>query len=448
LIGCYAGSVPIKEELQQEVDVFTFRWDEDEDTKMRGDSLALEANDENHVSMLLNSDALLSLHDLELRSSSAVEFLTANLPSSPEPLLSAGPLSSPSLSPQLTDSLKGSSNPSSPFSDASSPLPSSPSPAPLLPTDSSNTMTAFLQPRSLTEQAPQHSTFSALYSSCGVAPHLVIAGPTNAAAATATAQTPLSTVSTPLTVSSVRPTTPATSGNVSPSPRASRARRDSLKGSGSGKKMTSVSSSRPRRRRAASTTAAREKQDRLEKDLASDDAAKAILAGPLTLEKLASLSSLKVSVLQKQLRMVNASTKGSKAQLIQRLVRYMYLFSQQHHHQLHHDALSLITCGLEQSTTGYSSSGGRCNGPFVDPTLINAEFGDHKPVRVVKTERGVKRSSSHRDGPAPDDPSVLSSSAPTASFATFLSTHVFPSPLQITLTGRIVEEEEEEEFSD
>lgn len=40
---------------------------------------------------------------------------------------------------------------------------------------------------------------------------------------------------------------------------------------------------------------ARDKQDRLERELANDDKAKAILSGPLTLEKLASLSTLKVS---------------------------------------------------------------------------------------------------------------------------------------------------------
>lgn len=136
--------------------------------------------------------------------------------------------------------------------------------------------------------------------------------------------------------------------------------------------------------------------------------------------------------------MVGASTKGSKAQLIQRLVRYMYLFSQQHRHQPHHHN------GLCVGTSENPES--RSPGPFIDPTLINAEF-NRIPVRV-KTERGVKRSIGSRDGPAPDERTVLSSSAPAASFASFLSTHVFPSPLQITLTGRIVEEEEEEEFSD
>jgi sialic acid synthase SpsE len=42
-----------------------------------------------------------------------------------------------------------------------------------------------------------------------------------------------------------------------------------------------------------------------------------------------SLSSMKVSEIQDQLRKYNASTKGSKAQLIQRLVRYICLFNQQ-----------------------------------------------------------------------------------------------------------------------
>lgn len=171
-------------------------------------------------------------------------------------------------------------------------------------------------------------------------------------------------------------------------------------------------------------------------EMAGDDLAKAILSGPLTLEKLASLSTLKVSVLQKQLKLVNASTKGAKAQLIQRLVRYMYLFSQQHRHQVHTSA-----CGLPHhlpTTTTAATAASRCSGPFVDPTLINADSVRAKAA----VERG--RSISVGDG----SPIPLSSSAPSLSVASYLSTHLFPTPLQITLTGRIVEEEEEEEFSD
>lgn len=170
-------------------------------------------------------------------------------------------------------------------------------------------------------------------------------------------------------------------------------------------------------------------------EMAGDDLAKAILSGPLTLEKLASLSTLKVSVLQKQLKLVNASTKGAKAQLIQRLVRYMYLFSQQHRHQVH------TPCGLphhQPTTIGTATTASRCSGPFVDPTLINADSVRAKAA----VERG--RSISVGDG----SPIPLSSSAPSLSVASYLSTHLFPTPLQITLTGRIVEEEEEEEFSD
>lgn len=131
---------------------------------------------------------------------------------------------------------------------------------------------------------------------------------------------------------------------------------------------------------------------------------------------------------------MNASTKGAKAQLIQRLVRYMYLFSQQHRHQVH------TSCGLShhQPTTIPATTASRCSGPFVDPALINADSVRAKAA----AERG--RSISVGDG----SPVPLSSSAPSLSVASYLSAHLFPTPLQITLTGRIVEEEEEEEFSD
>jgi hypothetical protein len=171
----------------------------------------------------------------------------------------------------------------------------------------------------------------------------------------------------------------------------------------------------------------------MEKEMAGDDKAKAILSGPLTLEKLASLSTLKVSVLQKQLKMLNASTKGSKAQLIQRLVRYMYLFSQQHRHQLPSQCPS--TCSAQHSAA--ANAGSRCNSLFVDPTLINADS--------LRAKAALERGRSSSIG---DCTPILSSSAPSLSVASYLSTHVFPTPLQITLTGRIVEEEEEEEFSD
>lgn len=54
---------------------------------------------------------------------------------------------------------------------------------------------------------------------------------------------------------------------------------------------------------------------------------KGLVLTPISLSNLGSLSSMKVSTLQKQLREFSASTKGSKAQLIQRLVRYMCLFN-------------------------------------------------------------------------------------------------------------------------
>jgi len=165
---------------------------------------------------------------------------------------------------------------------------------------------------------------------------------------------------------------------------------------------------RPHRRRAASTIAT-QKQNR---QATSGDKANPVITGPLTLEKLASLSALRVSVLQKQLKMVNASTKGSKAQLIQRLVRYLYLFSQ-HRHQAH----PLFHSGpLSADREGH---GCQC----IDPTLINAES---IPTKLEPQQSGA--------------------TGPSSSWAS--SKFVFPLPLSIKLTGRIVEDEDEDEFSD
>jgi hypothetical protein len=73
----------------------------------------------------------------------------------------------------------------------------------------------------------------------------------------------------------------------------------------------------------ASTTAAHTKQ---EEDLSLSIDEK-MLNLPSPSADLSYLSNLKVSELQDQLRKYNASTKGSKAQLIQRLVRYICLFN-------------------------------------------------------------------------------------------------------------------------
>lgn len=470
-LDTFLTNVAVKEE--PDMDAFSFRWDDDEELKLNGSdsedntpSLLLDSEDH-----LLLSSGLLSFDDLTLHSTSTTSSLTST-----SPCFSS--LSSLSLSSPLPSSSSGSkgSSPSSP-APSSSPLPSSPSSLlPAAPFPSSSSSSAF----------PHQSvmTYSQHHHHCsGPTPHFTATvanangAHTSASPAAAPSLPPPAPVTTLATLAvQSAPTTPSSS------PRAPRKRRESTT-AGSGKSAAAAAKKaagpgntppRPRRRRAASTTVARDKQDRMEKELlANDDKAKAILSGPLTLEKLSSLSTLKVSVLQKQLKMVNASTKGSKAQLIQRLVRYMYLFSQQHRHQAHHPhhmLCSASTCGIQQQhpqqqqqqqqlphhqhqhqhpASVIGTTGGRCSGPFVDPTLINA--GDSVRVKAAAAAAVTAAAEQRSRSGSVEGPSVLSTSAPSSSspFAAFLSTHVhFPTPLQITLTGRIVEEEEEEEFSD
>lgn len=402
-----AAVVKDEQEELPDVNAFSFRWDDDEELKLNGGSdtedhppsLLLDSEDQ----LLLNS-GLLSFDDITLHSTSSS--LSSMSPSSSLSTFATGlSLSSPTL-----PDAKGSSNPSSP-TPSSSPLPSSP-PSSVAPAPAPATL-------------QQQPTTCSVPSGGAMPPYAGSFHPGASPSATLCAPPP--------------PSTAVQSAPMSTSSSSSRVRRprvSSSKVTPAAKKAASSSTPpRPRRRRAASTTVARDKQDRMAQEMAGDDLAKAILSGPLTLEKLASLSTLKVSVLQKQLKLVNASTKGAKAQLIQRLVRYMYLFSQQHRHQVH-----TSSCGLShhQPTTTTAATASRCSGPFVDPTLINADSVRAKAA----AERG--RSISVGDG----SPVPLSSSAPSLSVASYLSTHLFPTPLQITLTGRIVEEEEEEEFSD
>lgn len=415
-----AAVVKDEQEELPDVNAFSFRWDDDEELKLNGGSdtedhppsLLLDSEDQ----LLLNS-GLLSFDDITLHSTSSS--LSSMSPSSSLSTFSTVSLSSPSPSPTLPDA-KASSNPSSP-TPSSSPLPSSP-PSSIAPAPASAPATLQQQP-----------TVSSVPRGGAMAPYAGSFHPGASPSATLCAPPPPSTTA----LAAVQSAPMSTSSSSS---RVRRPRVSSSKVTPAAKKAASSSTPpRPRRRRAASTTVARDKQDRMAQEMAGDDLAKAILSGPLTLEKLASLSTLKVSVLQKQLKLVNASTKGAKAQLIQRLVRYMYLFSQQHRHQVHTSSCS-SACGLphNQPTTITATTASRCSGPFVDPTLINADSVRAKAA----VERG--RSISVGDG----SPIPLSSSAPSLSVASYLSTHLFPTPLQITLTGRIVEEEEEEEFSD